>query len=258
MYTDIQKGMSTCMNIEKLITEKYLDGVIDDDHYYEILEATYDRNEIKRIKEKIKKKEKLTDSEEKLYKEYKKKRNIKIAVGAGVGTLTAATIAKRYKNMKSEDRQINYGMKLADDPRYYDRKRDEHISEIEKERKLRHDNEKNKVSEKQQKINEVIRDYGYRDVESLKKDRDYHHKRYIRLAESLKKAEEAIEDGKKQRNKITQASTNSGLDFDFTLKNFDASTEKIYGIIRDIKNDMDNEKHERDKLNNILDKLGID
>lgn len=149
-------------------------------------------------------------------------------------------------------------MKLADDPQYYDRKRDEHISEIEKERKLRHDNEKNKVSEKQQKINEVIRDYGYRDVESLKKDRDYHHKRYIRLAESLKKAEEAIEDGKKQRNKITQASTNSGLDFDFTLKNFDASTEKIYGIIRDIKNDMDNEKHERDKLNNILDKLGID
>lgn len=52
-------------NIEEIITEKYLEGKVDDEHYYEILEATYDRDEIKRIKDKIKKKQKLTEEEKK-------------------------------------------------------------------------------------------------------------------------------------------------------------------------------------------------
>jgi hypothetical protein len=58
------------------------------------------KEEIKRIKEKVKKKEKLTEAEKKKYEDYKKFRNKKIATGVGIG---AASIAAGIATVAAAD-----------------------------------------------------------------------------------------------------------------------------------------------------------
>ena len=70
--------------IDNIIFEKYNEGKLSDDKMILLLEASNaNKEEIKRIKEKIKKKEKLTEAEKKKYEMYKKSRNEKIGIGVG-------------------------------------------------------------------------------------------------------------------------------------------------------------------------------
>ena len=87
---DAQTAFSSRLKILKesvitdIIFEKYNEGKLSDDKMILLLEASNtNKEEIKRIKEKIKKKEKLTEAEKKKYEEYKKSRNEKIGIGVG-------------------------------------------------------------------------------------------------------------------------------------------------------------------------------
>ena len=91
--------------IDNIIFEKYNEGKLSDDKMILLLEASNaNKEEIKRIKEKIKKKEKLTEAEKKKYEMYKKSRNKKI--GIGVGAVAAGIAVKhRLDQLKAEDRK---------------------------------------------------------------------------------------------------------------------------------------------------------
>ena len=97
---DAQTAFSSRLKILKesvitdIIFEKYNEGKLSDDKMILLLEASNtNKEEIKRIKEKIKKKEKLTEAEKKKYEMYKKSRNEKIGIGVGAVAAGIATVA---------------------------------------------------------------------------------------------------------------------------------------------------------------------
>lgn len=100
--------------IDDIIFEKYNEGKLSEDKMLLLLEASNtNKEEIKRIKEKIKKKEKLSEAEKKKYEMYKKSRKEKIAIGVGAvaaGIATAAA-ANHIANKSSE----NYNKRLVND-----------------------------------------------------------------------------------------------------------------------------------------------
>ena len=93
-------------DLTDLIFEKYNEGKLSEDKMILLLEASNAyKEEIKRIQEKIKKKEKLTEAEKKKYEDYKKSRNKKIGIGVGAVAAGIATVAavnhaadKSYEN----------------------------------------------------------------------------------------------------------------------------------------------------------------
>ena len=108
-------------DLTDLIFEKYNEGKLSEDKMLLLLEASNtNKEELKRIKEKIKKKEKLTEAEKKKYEEYKKSRNKKIGIGVGAvaaGIATAAA-ANHIANKSAENdikRQVDNANKELDD-----------------------------------------------------------------------------------------------------------------------------------------------
>ena len=107
-------------DLTDLIFEKYNEGKLSEDKMILLLEASNAYNEeIKRIKEKIKKKQKLTEDEKKKYEDYKKSRNKKIGIGVGAvaaGIATAAAVNhmadKSYENFNK--RQVDGANKELD------------------------------------------------------------------------------------------------------------------------------------------------
>ena len=101
--------------IDNIIFEKYNEGKLSDDKMILLLEASNtNKEEIKRIKEKIKKKEKLTEAEKKKYEMYKKSRNKKI--GIGVGAVAAGIAVKhRLDQLKAKDKALEEEIKWRND-----------------------------------------------------------------------------------------------------------------------------------------------
>ena len=107
-------------DLTDLIFEKYAEGKLSEDKMILLLEASNAyKEEIKRIQEKIKKKEKLTEAEKKKYDDYKKSRNKKIGIGVGAVAAGIATVAavnhaadKSYENYYK--RQIDGANKSLD------------------------------------------------------------------------------------------------------------------------------------------------
>lgn len=85
-------------NLEDVILEKYVEGVIDDEHYLSLYEAATDNK-------------KDDEDEKETKKRIKKAKLIKVAaIAAGVSAVAAATIAtkKFYDTCKREDKSIDY------------------------------------------------------------------------------------------------------------------------------------------------------
>ena len=213
-------------NLEDIILEKYCDGVIDDEHFISLYEAAND--EIKRIKQKIKNKEELTDEEKEKYKKYKKKRNIKIAVGAGVGAITAATIAKRYSDTKVSNRQKSNDTKLNDNPPL------SFSGKNEDERPFK---------------------YGYSNISEIKNDLARYKKQYDKLNDDIDKTEAVIRDSKKEREEIERSYSKMGWDTSTVLKNFDASTEIERDVLKSYNDCKVKVQREIDRLEDLLDEI---
>lgn len=156
--------------VSDIIFEKYSEGKLDHEHTLLLLEASEDRDKVKKIKEKIKKKEPLTNEETNFLKEYKKKRNKKIAIGVGIGAAAVgATAMKIHNELKREDEKLKRSFERWEKEHEENMKRinereRERERERNRERKMRHDFNEN--PDIKRRLNEI-------EEERKKMDKDW-------------------------------------------------------------------------------------
>lgn len=237
--------------IDDIIFEKYNEGKLSEDKMILLLEASNtNKEEIKRIKEKVKKKEKLTEAEKKKYEDYKKSRNKKIAIGVGIGAAGIATVATVNHRLKEEDRKLQEQIK-----RYHDHD--------EKEKKEREKERLEREEEKRRKQDELGRSRNDNAdlIKQLQKESDMYYKSYDVARKLLEKIEKELNENEKEindmRNKMGSNKLVDDVAYNTTITRLNQSREELYKIYRKTKDDLEKFRYEIDKREKKLEKFDL-
>ena len=237
--------------IDDIIFEKYNEGKLSEDKMLLLLEANNsNKEEIKRIQEKIKKKEKLSEAEKKKYEDYKKSRNKKIAIGVGIGAagIAAAGIAVNHR-LKEEDRKLQEQIKRSHDHDEKERK------EREKER-LEREGEKRRKRDELEKSRNDNADL----IKQLQKESDMYNKNYTVSRKLLEKIEKELNENEKEINNIRYKTDPIELmngTYDTTITHLKQSREELYKNYRKTKDNLEKYRYEIDKRQKKLEKFGL-
>ena len=237
-------------DLTDLIFEKYNEGKLSEDKMLLLLEASNtNKEELKRIKEKIKKKEKLTEAEKKKYEMYKKSRNKKIAIGVGIGVGAGIAVKHRLDQLKAEDRKIENQTKLWHEHDEKERK------EREKERLEQKEQERKKRDE-----NERIRNDNADLIKQLQKEINMYNKQLVVNKEFLKKIDKELDENEKEinnmRNKMGPGKLVNGM-YDSMIAGLKQSREQLLKIYNDTKKVIEKCESEIQSRNNKLDKIDL-
>jgi len=235
--------------IDDIIFEKYNEGKLSEDKMLLLLEASNtNKEEIKRIKEKIKKKEKLSEAEKKKYEMYKKSRNKKIAIGVGIGAagIAAAGIAVNHR-LKEEDKALQEQIKRSHEHDEQERKKreKERLELKEQERKKRDENER-------------IRNDNADLINQLQKEIRMYTRDLFANKELLRKIENQLDETDKEinnmRNKMGPNESVNSVYKD-TIAGLERSKERIYKAYSETKKAIEKCETEIWRRNNKLDKI---
>jgi hypothetical protein len=236
--------------IDDIIFEKYNEGKLSEDKMLLLLEASNtNKEEIKRIKEKIKKKEKLTEAEKKKYEEYKKSRNKKIGIGVGIGVAAGIAVKHRLDQLKAEDRKNENQIK------WWHEHDEKERNEREKERLEREKEKKRKQDELEKSRNDDA-DL----IKQLQKELEMYSKNYTVTRKVLEKVEKELDKNEKEINNMRNKMGPDELvndAYNTTITRLKQSRERLDEMYIKLKDELEKYRYEIDKREKKLDKFDL-